>query len=96
MPGPVPQSSEDISDWLQEVAKRPWVNGPHSVNPSPIPEGGLEIDRESRLRRRLQRRRDLVGLAVLTISYLQYFYFDVMVQIASIPKVIVFVPLVAG
>jgi len=43
--------------------------------------------------RPLQHGRELVALAVLTLGFMQYYYFDTMVQIGGLPKVIVFVPL---
>ncbi len=42
--------------------------------------------------RRAQNGRDLLGLALLTVGWLQYYFLDAMVQIHSLPKIIVFVP----
>lgn len=96
MPDVDPHRGEDLADWLQEVAKRPRVSGPPSINPAVLPEAGPKAGREPRLRHHLQKGRDMVALAVLTIGYLQYYYLDVMVQIGSLPKVVVFVPLTAA
>ena len=93
-------SSENLSDWLQEVAARPWGDGPLSINPAlvpeHVPETGPKASLAPRRRRQLQHGRDLVALAVLTIGYLQYYYLDVMVQIGNLHQVVVFVPLAAA
>jgi hypothetical protein len=96
MPDIDPYPGGDLTDWLQEVAKRPWVSGPPSINPAVLPEAGPKAIQEPRLRRHLRKGRDLVALSVLTITYLQYYYLDVMVQIGSLPKLVVFVPLAAA
>ena len=89
-------SGEELSDWLQEVAKRPWVSGPTTINPAVVSEASPEAARESWLRRYHLRGRDFAGLSALTMAYLQYYYLDVMVQIGSLPKVVVFVPMIVG
>ena len=96
MPDTNAHSGEDLAVWLQEVAKRPWVGGPLSVNPAVLPGAGPKAGQEPRLRGHTQKGRDLVALAVLTIGFLQYYYLDVMVQIGSLPKVVVFVSLAAA
>ena len=88
--------SEELSDWLQEVAKRPWVSGPPTVPPAVLAQASPQAASESWLLRYNLRGRDLAGLSVLTMAYLQYYYLDVMVQISSLPKVVVFVPMVVG
>ena len=90
-PGAERPSGEDLSDWLQEVAKRPWVSGPPTINAAVLAEDSPGAARESWLRRYHLKGRDLAGLSVLTMAYLQYYYLDVMVQIGSLPKVVVFV-----
>jgi hypothetical protein len=89
-----PHFGGDLADWLQEVAKRPWVEGPPSVVQTVVAEAP-KSGREQRLRRHLQHGRDLAGLAVLTVGYLQYYYLDV-VQVGDLPKVVYFVPLAAS
>lgn len=91
-----PHPGEDLADWLQESAKRPWVGGPPSINPAVVPGAGPQAGLKPGLRRHLQKGRDLVALAVLTMAYMQYYYLDVMVQIGSLSKVVVFVPLAAA
>lgn len=86
---------DDLADWLQEAAKRPWVSGPASINPGVLTEARPKAAPEPGPRRLIQKGWDLVALAALTIAYLQYYYLDVNVQIASLPQVIVFVPLTA-
>ena len=87
---------EELSDWLQEVAKRPWVSGPTTITPAVVAEVSPEAASKSWLRRYHLSGRGLAGLSVLTMAYLQYYYLDVMVQISSLPKVVVFVPMVVG
>ena len=96
MPDTNVHSGEDLADWLQEAAKRPWVGAPLPINHAVLPGAGPEARRESRLRRHLQQGRELVALAVLTLGFLQYYYLDVMVQIGYLHKVVVFVPLTAA
>jgi len=86
-------SSENLADWLQEVAARPWVGGPVSINPAILPGAGPQTGLEPRRRRHFQIGRNVVALAGLTIGYLQYYYLDVMVQIGSLHQVVIFVPL---
>lgn len=95
-PDPKPHPAEELSDWLQEVAKRPWVSGPPTINPAVLAEASPEAARESWLGKHHLRGRDFAGLSVLTMAYLQYYYLDVMVQIGSLPKVVVFVPMAVG
>ena len=91
MPDTNAHSGEDLAVWLQEVAKRPWVSGPPTINAAVLAEDSPGAARESWLRRYHLKGRDLAGLSVLTMAYLQYYYLDVMVQIGSLPKVVVFV-----
>lgn len=86
-------SREDLAVWLQEAAKRPWFDGPISVNPVVLSGAGLKARQERRPHRHAQNGRDLVALAVLSIGFLQYYYLDVMVQIGNLSTVVVFVPL---
>lgn len=89
-------SSENLADWLQEVARRPWVDGPTSVNSATPPLAGAQAGREFRQRRYLPHGRDILALAALTAGFLQYYYLDVMVQIGGLHKVVIFVPLTAA
>lgn len=88
-----PHRRDDLAVWLQEAAKRPWIDGPHSVNPSVLSGAELEARPGPRAHHYIQNRRHLVALAGLTIGFLQYYYLDVMVQIGSMSSVVVFVPL---
>lgn len=99
--GPAPSGAEtpageDLSDWLQEAAKRSSVSGPPTINRAAPAMAGPEAVRESRLRRDHLRGREFAGFSALTIAFLQYYYLDVMVQIGNLPKVVVFVPMVVG
>jgi hypothetical protein len=90
-PDVIPPLGDDIADWLQEVAKRPWVGGLQTVNPAVLPQSGPNSARVARMERQLQHGRELVALAVLALGYMQYYYLDTLVQIGGLPKVIVFV-----
>jgi len=70
---------EAVRRWLQEVARR-GARG--AIGPRRIPE-----------ERRLGVRRDvgLVLLGVLIATYLQYYFFDVLLQTVSMHSIIVFV-----
>lgn len=96
MPDTGAHSGENLADWLQEVARRPWVDGPMSVNPAILPGTSPQAGPEPRRRRHLPHGRDVVALAALTLGFLQYYYLDVMVQIGSLQKVVIFVPLTAA
>lgn len=87
---------EDLSDWLQEAAKRSWVSEPPMINRTVQAVASPEAVRESWLRRDHLRGREFAGFSALTIAFLQYYYLDVMVQIGNLPKVVVFVPMVVG
>lgn len=82
---------EDLSAWLQEVAKRPRVSGPPTTNRTVLAVASPEAVRESWLRRYHLRGREFAGFSALTLAFLQYYYLDVMVQIGNLPKVLVFV-----
>ena len=94
---PVPDANahpvENLADWLQEAARRPWVAEPVSINPAGPAEAGPIADPMPVKHRYLQNARELTSLAVLTIGYLQYYCLDVMVQIGNLQKVVFFVPL---
>ncbi len=88
-----PQPNDNVADWLQEVARRPWVGGPPSVNPTVVVKPPARAREQPKLWHQVQSVRELTGLVALTIGWLQYYFLDAMVQINSLPKVIVFVPL---
>jgi len=96
MPDTNAHSGENLADWLQEVARRPWSDGPVSINPAILPGSGSPAGQAPRQRRHLPHGRDIVALAALTIGFLQYYYLDVIVQIGSLHKVVIFVPLTAA
>lgn len=93
MPDAGRDSGEEVAKWLQEVARRPWVSGPPTVNPEPAPVAVANTRQESTIHRHVQRGPELAYLGLLAIGYLQYYYMDVMVQIGNLPKLVVFVPL---
>jgi hypothetical protein len=86
-------SSENLADWLQEVARRPWNAGSLLSEPSAPSVAPPQASVNRQGRRFLQNVRHVVALAALTIGYLQYYYLDIMVQIGALHKLVVFVPL---
>jgi hypothetical protein len=88
-----PSNGENVANWLQEVAGRPWVSGPPSVEPEILAEPPTGSREQAKAWHEIQNGRELVGLAALAVGWLQYYFLDAMVQIASLPAVIVFVHL---
>ena len=81
----------DAARWLQEAGRRSRKVPTHQreVEVTPAKHGD-----ESNSVRKAGRR--LVLFAVLALSYMQYYFLDVMVQINALPAIIVFVPDAAG
>jgi hypothetical protein len=83
-------SGEHMAQWLQEAARRkqrpssPEVEPgtPGAVVQSPAPQGGIQSI--------FERTKWPLLAALLAIAYLQYFYADVMLQIASLPAIVFF------
>jgi hypothetical protein len=94
MPDASSPAGENLAEWLQESAKRPWTAGAASVSPE-VDVAGSEAG-QALQRPYLQNVRELVALTALTIGYLQYYYLDVMVQIGNLHRVVVFVPVAAA
>jgi hypothetical protein len=79
-------ASVDAARWLQEAGRRSWkVQAPlPEVEVTPAKHG----DESNSIRKVAGTR--LVLIAVLSLSYMQYYFLDVMVQINALPVIIVF------
>jgi hypothetical protein len=77
----------DAARWLQEAGRRSrkLPAPPREVEATPA-KHGAEINSVPKVGTRL------VLFAVLALSYMQYYFLDVMVQINALPVIIVFVP----
>ena len=81
-------SGKFLAQWLKESARR--TRQPASSDPQPAaPE--LPIAQESAVLSVLGRAKWPLIAALVAIAFLQYFYVDVMVQIASLPAMIFFI-----
>jgi hypothetical protein len=77
-----------MARWLQEAGRR--------VHWAPLPEPLLESPPAAQVKKSAIRVRHLALFGVLTGSYLQYYMLDVMLQINSLPAIVVFVPLASA
>jgi len=81
-------SGKFLAQWLKESARR--TRQPASPDPQPAaPE--LPIVEESVVQSLLLRAKWPLIAFLVAIAFLQYFYVDVMVQIASLPAMIFFI-----
>jgi len=81
-------SGKFLAQWLQESARR--TRHPVSSDPQPAPTA-LPIAQESAVQSVLGRAKWPLMAVLVAIAFLQYFYVDVMVQIASLPAMIFFI-----
>ena len=81
-------SGEHMAQWLQEAARR--TRHPVSSDPQPAPTA-LPIAQESAVQSVLGRAKWPLIAILVAVAFLQYFYADVMVQIASLPAMIFFI-----
>src|SRR6267378_2038727 len=85
-------SGKFLAQWLKESARR--TRQPASSDPQPAPQAAapaLPIPQESAVQSLLGRAKWPLIAILVTIAFLQYFYVDVMVQIASLPAMIFFI-----
>jgi hypothetical protein len=75
-------TSRDLAQWLQEVARRRYPMYGPSMRPPPAPREPPK---------KWRRARELISFAALSAAYFQYHMLDVMLQIASMKSVTVFV-----
>ena len=76
-------SSREIAQWMQELARRRYPHPPprrYQRPPDPEETPG-----------KWRRARELISFAALAAAYLQYHMLDVMLQIVSMKSVTVFV-----
>jgi hypothetical protein len=81
-------SGKYLAQWLQEAARR--TQRPSSPDPQPTP-APIPIAKQSAARSLLGRAKWPLIAVLVAIAFLQYFYVDVMVQIASLPAMIFFI-----
>jgi len=94
-------SGEHMAQWLQEAARRTRrpssadlePGTPAAVVQSPTPQSPTPPNPtpQSSIRSVLERTKWPLFAALLALAYLQYFYADVMLQIAYLPAMIFFV-----
>ena len=87
MQEPRDSDSDDLVEWLKEAGRRRAPQAPSRDNEPAAPP-----ERAARSRSSSGRRRPLLLSAFASLAYLQYFYADVALQIATLPALIVFVP----
>ena len=81
-------SGQFLAQWLKESARRtPRPSSPDLQPGTPA----TPIAQKSTLRSVLDRAKWPLVAVLIAIAYLQYFYVDVMVQIASLPAIIFFI-----
>jgi hypothetical protein len=84
-------SGEHMAQWLQEAARRTRRPSSADLEPgAPAAEVQSPIPQSS-IRSPLERAKWPLFAALVAIAYLQYFYADVMLQIASLPAMIFFI-----
>src|SRR2546428_1836864 len=81
-------SGKFLAQWLKESARR--TRQPSSADLQPA-AAELPIVQESAVQSLLGRAKWPLIAALVAVAYLQYFYVDVMVQIASLPAMIFFI-----
>jgi len=81
-------SGKFLAQWLKESARR--TRQPASSDPQPAAPA-LPIAQESAFQSVLGRAKWPLIAILVAIAFLQYFYVDVMVQIASLPAMIFFI-----
>jgi len=81
-------SGKFLAQWLKESARR--TRQPASLDPQPVPSA-LPIAQESAVQSLLGRAKWPLIAVLVAVAFLQYFYADVMLQIASLPAMIFFI-----
>jgi hypothetical protein len=82
---PTPDSG-DLTEWLVEAGRRAWYTGGPEKG-----KGNTERPAERPMARSGAVRR-MVLLTLFAVSFLQYYYLTVAVEIASLPALVVFLP----
>ena len=81
-------SGKYLAQWLKEAARRTRCSSSAELQPG---APATPIAQKSTLRSVLDRAKWPLITVLVTIAFLQYFYVDVMVQIASLPAMIFFI-----
>jgi len=81
-------SGKFLAQWLKESARRTRRPSSSDLQPG---TPATPIAQQSTLRSVLDRAKWPLIAVLIAIAYLQYFYVDVMVQIASLPAIIFFI-----
>jgi hypothetical protein len=83
---------ESTARWLEDSARRRSAAAPARSGPAAAPPPLLAKPR--RERRFLGLSREIYMFAVLVAVYLNYYFMQVMIDIGSLPKLVLFYPLV--
>jgi hypothetical protein len=84
-------SGEHMAQWLQEAARRTRHPSSADVEPGTPAAAAQTSSPQSAIPSVLERAKWPLFAALVAIAYLQYFYADVMLQIASLPAMIFFI-----
>jgi len=84
-------SGKFLAQWLKESARRTRRPSSSDLQPATPATPATPIAQQSTLRSVLDRAKWPLIAVLIAIAYLQYFYVDVMVQIASLPAMIFFI-----
>ena len=75
----------ELARWLEEAGRRKAVSRPASIQAESASRP------EKKARRLVTQPLRIALLALMVLSYLQYFYLDVYLQIAAMPSITVFI-----
>jgi hypothetical protein len=84
-------SGKFLAQWLKESARRTRRPSSSDLQPATPATPATPIAQKSALRSVLERAKWPLIAVLIAIAYLQYFYVDVMVQIAALPAIIFFI-----
>src|SRR6267378_7879855 len=84
-------SGEHMAQWLQEAARRTRRPSSADLEPGTFAAAAQTPSPQSAIPSVLERAKWPLFALLVAIAYLQYFYADVMLQIASLPAMIFFI-----
>ena len=84
-------SGKFLAQWLKESARRTRRPSSSDLQPATPATPAAPIAQQSAIQSVLGRAKWPLIAVLVAIAYLQYFYVDVMVQIASLPAIIFFI-----
>lgn len=79
---------QDVASWMQEMGRR-------HPDCAPVEAASAQAGPPNDWRSGRSATRKLLLFAVLSVSVLQYYFLDVMVQVSSMPVMVFFVPMSA-